>query len=52
MTAAVTIRIQEADFDIAQEIAALTQGAHRYRRGRQLLPAFAGAARTATPSPR
>ena len=36
MTAAVTIRIQEADFDIAQEIAALTQGAHRYRRRRQL----------------
>ena len=26
MTAAVTIRIQEADFDIAQEIAALTRG--------------------------
>src|SRR3981189_1343 len=26
MTAAVTIRIQEADFDIAQEISALTQG--------------------------
>jgi molybdopterin synthase catalytic subunit len=26
MTAAVTIRIQEADFDIAQEIAALTKG--------------------------
>jgi molybdopterin synthase catalytic subunit len=26
MTAAVTIRIQEADFDIAREIAALTQG--------------------------
>ena len=26
MTAAVTIRIQEADFDIAQEIAALTEG--------------------------
>jgi molybdopterin synthase catalytic subunit len=25
MTAAVTIRIQEADFDIAQEIAALTR---------------------------
>jgi len=27
MTAAVTIRIQQADFDIAQEISALTQGA-------------------------
>jgi molybdopterin synthase catalytic subunit len=26
MTALVTIRIQEADFDIAQEIAALTKG--------------------------
>ena len=26
MTAAVTIRIQEADFDVAQEIAALTKG--------------------------
>src|ERR1700731_4347724 len=26
MTAAVTIRIQETDFDIAQEIAALTEG--------------------------
>ena len=26
MTARVTIRIQEADFDIANEIAALTQG--------------------------
>jgi len=26
MTAAVTIRIQQADFDIAQEISALTQG--------------------------
>ena len=26
MTATVTIRIQEADFDIAREIAALTQG--------------------------
>ena len=26
MTAAVTIRIQQADFDIAREIAALTQG--------------------------
>ena len=26
MTAAVTIRIQETDFDVAQEIAALTRG--------------------------
>ena len=26
MTVAVTIRVQEADFDVAQEIAALTQG--------------------------
>src|ERR1700724_2561423 len=26
MTASVTIRIQEADFDVAREIAALTQG--------------------------
>ena len=52
MTANVTIRIQEADFDIAQEIAALTRGPHRYRRRREFSAAFAGAARAARPSRR
>ncbi len=35
MAAAVTIRIQEADFDIGREISALTKGAYRYRRRRE-----------------
>ena len=37
MTAAVTIRIQQADFDIAQRDRGAHQGRDRYRRGRQLL---------------
>ena len=36
MTANVTIRIQQADFDIGREIAALTRGAYRYRRRRNV----------------
>ncbi len=52
MTAAVTIRIQEADFDIAQEIAALTKGRKDIGAVVSFSAAFAGTARAATPSRR
>ena len=51
MTANVTIRIQQADFDIAREIAALTKG--RTDIGAVVsFPASAGAAKAARPSRR
>ena len=52
MTAAVTIRIQEADFDIAREIAALTHARTDIGAVVSFSAAFAGTARAATPSRR